>query len=695
MITILQIPTNVFPDDECVVIDKHKPQGSDDYDNAPRFTYTFHGDELRWGLIEYYNNTTEEKYDRHAYFPRGGLMKNTYHNGDTVRINELVFNDIAENGKNYKYRYTLFQTDPTRDDAGEYNIYFCRGKIRAIPSGATQSSTEVYINTEIENLKNAYRYTYTNSGVAPDGTVIPAGTVRLVGGAYMEIGEERRLIESYSFSTGKVTLQSAFTTYPTEGTTYKIFTNYLLTPYYFVKCRELPTTSITVTEANHGIHCQLTYSQANHVGLKCYKVALYKRGADESSYIDGNIIAKDPDNTAECTIETGLSTDIVGRIIRIENVVGSTPEGYHVSSNYTQSEIISYNPNDGTVILKINYKGYSNINVGAKYTIVDDQDTFIEESDWLYTYDLDYTFYTDYKGKKYRIEYSVVSQDDVMVTSEQNVSYSNSSNIATFNNLSGRAVNSSQYVIFTWTSIDISSGTKSNLMVFRKDNHNDRSPVLLRSDHISKYWVDRNYMFIDWTAANNHTYEYIFVLRDSDNNAYRAVTSESITTNWEGWSLLALGDKTSLSTSQQSDDCNKILYTPNGIWTFAAGISGEDITTHIGVLAHTMTGIKPKTTRNDELYESGSFGAYVDSLNCASENPQNYIVDNIERVKAWIKFVSRKCDFILKSDKGDAWVINISDNPTRSYDSSTIELLTTIHYSWIECEDIENIMLKG
>lgn len=674
VITILQIPTNVFPDDECVVIDKTRPSDGGDYTNAPRFTYTFHGDELRWGLIEYYNNTTEERIGS-SYYPRGGIMSQTYHNGETVTINEIVFNDLAENGKNYKYRYTLFQTDPMTDE-GEYNIYFCRGKIRALPDGASQVNTEVYINTEIENLKSAYRYTY------PDSSVIT------VGGAYMEIGEERRFIESYDFHTGKVVLSSGFTTYPTQGTTYKIFTNYLLTPYYFVKCRALPTTSLTVTPKYNGIYCKLTYNQLNHVGLKCYKVSLFKTSSDDSGYIDGNIVDKLADNPASIKIESGLSDNIVGRTIRIERYQGYTPEGSHVTSNYYSSTIMAYDSSDGWALLK---DRYSNIVTGAKYTIIDNAEILIDESEWRYTYDLDYTFCTNYQGNNYRIEYSVISQDDVKVTYNSNKAFATPTYTAVLNDLAGHVINSGQYVTFNWKSVSSSSEgySPTHMAVFRKESADDKTPILLRFDRLSNY----NKVFVDWSAANNHNYTYIFVLSNQGHNTvykeiiYGEEVGTPIQTKWEGWSLLSL--------ITDSEEYDRQTYLPNGIWTFAASMSSDDITTNIGVSVHTMTGIKPKTTRNDELYESGSFTSYVSTLNCSAENSQSDFIDDISRVKAWIKFCSRKCDYILKSDKGDSWIINISDNPTRNYDNSTIELLTTINYHWIECEDLSRIMFKG
>lgn len=48
---------------------------------------------------------------------------------------------------------------------------------------------------------------------------------------------------------------------------------------------------------------------------------------------------------------------------------------------------------------------------------------------------------------------------------------------------------------------------------------------------------------------------------------------------------------------------------------------------------------------------------------------------------------------MLKSHKGDVWIINISDNPTRIYDSTSVLGLTNIKYDWIEVEDINDVII--
>ena len=106
------------------------------------------------------------------------------------------------------------------------------------------------------------------------------GSNYLVGGAYMEIGEERRFIEKYDYKTGMVTLKSAFTNAPTVGTEFRIFTNYFIDKPHYVKCRNDPDCIVTVevneNNSTRPIHCKTTYAHPNHVGLKYYKYYLYQ-----------------------------------------------------------------------------------------------------------------------------------------------------------------------------------------------------------------------------------------------------------------------------------------------------------------------------------------------------------------------------------------------------------------------------------
>lgn len=643
---MLQIPTNVYPDNEVVVISKHT-NSSGEYDRNPHFSYTFNGDQLRWTLCEYIDNTTEEIIG-YSYFPKGGDI-NVYYNGDKVSVDERVFTSLANNGNDYKYRYTLFSTEPNTDN-GLYNIYFCRGKIIT-----ANSSSNFFITDGIENLKNPYIFTYADN------------TTKLVGGCYIEMysgtTKQRRMISAYNKSTGEITLSSSFSFTPAEGDTYKIFTNYLITPYYYVKCRANPVISLALTNCVSGIKCDLTYSQSNHIGLKYYKLKLY----EINSHVikdNGTIIS----NVNNKILNIGTDkTVLAGDKIKIATTVEDTQ-----MTDYVVFNIANYDATTGYLTV---YVDCSDILDGATYETYSSSDDLVEESDAIYTYDLKYTFIRYISGKKYRVEAEVVTQEDVRVTTNKNItcpslSTGNSQQLTVFSN------NTNHTNTLSW------ANPRSSAYVYRYDGKNSLTPKLLMKTTDTSV--------VDYTACSGHKYKYLIVF---DRYGLQIV-SDWITTDFRGCSLVALKentiDTTVNSNAMLSSLLSKPTYTAGSVWTFMSDINCGDITSNIGNQLYVGTGVKPTTTRIDTDYENGSFSSIMSTLNCSTYQ----FKDDIYRVNAWRDFITAQQSFLLKSVKGDCWIINITDAPTRSYDNSMIQLLTSVSYSWTECEDIDNSIIN-
>lgn len=653
---MIMTPTLVFPDDEVVKIDKHKSDG--EYDRAPLFSYQFNctaGSAMRWALCTYTNLKTGEQ--NYSYFPKGGDI-NTFYNGDTVRVNEVVFNDIANNGHDYMYQYTLFQTDPTTiaadttygDGTGLYDMYFCRGKILT-----ADNSTHFYIHKEIGNLRSAYYYTRSD------------GSVYLVGGAYMEIGEERRLIEKYNYSTGEVTLKNGFSTKPEVGAVYRIFTNYFIDRPHYVKCRDNPTCNLTAEIVNDTrLHCSCTYLHPNHVGLKYYKYYLYQTTGSSSALVDG--VINEIVGSTSINIGSGISDDIVGKYIMIESE--PTTESGHVVEGYS-CYITSYNITSG--VANLAYSA-SSISVGSRYTIYEGNQILVGESPEIYDFNLDYSFYVNYAGNSFKVVCEIMTLDDKMY--QYNIAKSFSSHGLTNNDGTCKVADftatmlNNDTVYLTWrrNNLVINNVNITTCRVFRRNINEDKYVFLGTSSSNS---------FFDVTAGNGQNYIYYLCYSN-----FKAYVSPTVTTNWIGWDIYSLND--------ESNTFNRHRYSIGKHWHFIADIQDNDITSNIGLTVHTGTGIKPKTTRTVTDYESGSFTADLLTLSC----PDGEIVDNIDRVKEWTRFIKGQNDFMLKSDKGDVWIINISDSPTRVYDSTSVYGLTSITYNWIEVQDVNDVIIN-
>ena len=67
--------------------------------------------------------------------------------------------------------------------------------------------------------------------------------------------------------------------------------------------------------------------------------------------------------------------------------------------------------------------------------------------------------------------------------------------------------------------------------------------------------------------------------------------------------------------------------------------------------------------------------------------------DDIALVKAWRDFITRDCIYLLRSQKGDVWVVNIIENPTTSYEEKYRPISTSVSFTWAECASVDDIMV--
>ena len=49
---------------------------------------------------------------------------------------------------------------------------------------------------------------------------------------------------------------------------------------------------------------------------------------------------------------------------------------------------------------------------------------------------------------------------------------------------------------------------------------------------------------------------------------------------------------------------------------------------------------------------------------------------------------------MLKSARGDVWIVNIVNTPTRQYEEGKPNIWTTVSYDWIQVADTSNIYIK-
>ena len=717
---MLQFPTNVYPHNVAVEIDEKHPFTS---------SYTFNGDLLRWGLCDYYDNVTGEK-TLHAYFPKGGSI-GTYYNGDTVRIGHQYTISYFDNGYDYKYRYTLFQSDPTEvennddSDGGLYNIFLLESYFWKAPdtkqysTGGVYDVDEngnrinyqvVYVDGELSNIKPAYYYTYSD------------GRVKLVGGCYVEIDHERRFVEHVvkttitkdgeQVSAYALYLTSPFKTTPKAGTRFRIFCNYVMSPFYFFKARKDPVISNMdanlVFRPQFAIQCDAKYQQANNVTMKYHRWYLYKCNhyetvLDGTGYIRDLVNEYNQASTVEeqnrieqlinsidnqvIPIATGLG-DIVGKTIIISSVGETTDFRYSTT-------IKAYNPDTGLATLSMRLpitpiatttNNPDNANeTSISYEIVNITEQLVGDSGAVYSYDMPHTFYEFPLAKndmgsdvKFRVRLEVCTQDGKIVYKDIYKTFVNSiRDDLTIDGLTNTTLTpivdtTRRAIHLKWQRV---SGCTYAVYRQRVDKTEAETPLV--------YFGSTNECY-DYLVGNGKTYKYFIVPIYNYQQIGVTFITPDITPKWCGWSITALSNNNTLLYGKQKYTFDKATtWVLNYDKQSGAITQNQSRNTHIGINSY------PRVSIDSSSYITGSFEAMLGNYDFSSFAFDDFIA----KVERWRDFMSLETPYLLKTTKGDVWVVNITSEPTTTYDESLKGAPTSLSFEFTECENINNVTI--
>ena len=170
------------------------------------------------------------------------LTQNLY-NGDILSIPVVASSVKLSNGTNYKWRVRLYQ--PNSDMLITYGLV-----------QSTSTTTNIYLQPNI-NIKE---------------------------GMMLAINGQSNTITSYDVSTGLAVVSSAFSSAPSVGTQYQVYSNFIETiPDYIVYARENPTVSInnvptSLTLKYHTF--QGVYTQSDNIPIVYHQFDLYIRNND-------------------------------------------------------------------------------------------------------------------------------------------------------------------------------------------------------------------------------------------------------------------------------------------------------------------------------------------------------------------------------------------------------------------------------
>lgn len=691
----LATPTDVFPRNGNVVV-------FDENDEFP-FSFTNWCDALAYFALTVYDAVTNEQVrELVAYtFNPNTEEHYTYQRGDTINsyMGRIAFDDPnteLKSGHHYKYKITLYSCLPN-ESGGYANIPNC---VVPYASGITfdrYSGHHLSIGRNIANCK-APSY-WGDSGM-------------IIGCTMLRIGNEERMVTRYEPETGYVWVDRDFTfeepiTDEKRFVPYTLYCNYISTNgnesegSYDFYVREGIGSTTSAKLVPLGLRIKNTYQHPNNVGLENYRMKVYQ--LDSDSVLSGYTQSSDLTSLTSVKIATGITQNLIGRNITFAlssgTISGDVNDGY-------KSTIIGYNYNTG--MLYLNQPLPVMITENTKYTIDLSSPVLIGDSDSVYNYHLHYSFPIYPYGETYQMETTLTTYEKQQLTLSKKFTLSDPE-------LDSVITNSSIVIDVQNQNVNISVLQDSTTIRYPFDGYN-----IFRKDSDKHLWNYIGFMpivegqntihFTDYTAGNNSEYDYSFVrgiadvaIADYDPAInYKPYNIESVQTKWDGWTITALHPfKDYVKNYIESDpmtlkDTNilttvfaKTPYVVGETWHFLSAINSGDITTNLGINVHVGTSAYPTVTRTKNKYQTGSFTAHILELECPSTN----VIDNIDKVKRWDKFINDDCLFILRSDKGDVWVIAISENTSRSYDESVEPILTTASYSWTEVCKAEDIQI--
>jgi hypothetical protein len=191
--------------------------------------------------------------------------------------------------------------------------------------------------------------------------------------------------------------------------------------------------------------------------------------------------------------------------------------------------------------------------------------------------------------------------------------------------------------------------------------------------------------YTDYLVPNRGEFKYYYVPRRGATGSplVNFIQTATISTNFNCWSITAL--------EKQSDYFNTINVSVKECWKFIGETQDTTINQNIDRVTHVGHGKYTAVSSGEPNYASGTLTALLAYISC----PNNEFKDTVNMVIAWRKFITSNNMFLLKSPKGDVWIVNVTDIPTTTYQEDNDVKPTTFTFSWSECCSVDDIYITN
>lgn len=597
---MIQNPTNL------------QPQIIDNITNC-QFSFTFNGDVLNWVWLYIYDNDTGEIIYT-TCINKGTLMgygddeSMTYsgqpmaYNGDTVSFTADLSGYLTY-GRTYVYKYVLCQANAINTHiTPKTDLYIGRGKCK----GERITTSAIFI---AGNCRNIYEFEKTAMGYnMPKFQGDKQTTV-----VEVEVLGKRFIVSDYysydAMNTGAITTNASEYGEPEtieEGTSFRLYSNYIFTPSYFFKTSLAPTPQLHCHNVSQGIRCVGNAVHPNGVGIKYFNMQLYQNINDEDKLVE--------------------------------------------ESNNIYSQNIEY------VFMKSDrYKeSYANL------TVVYQNGQVVTKR---------YPNYPEVSDKYFKFE----EPTDIVM----------SNLVATPNKIDG-------CIDLTWDyEVEFSYRDDYALYIYRTNTYTGLTEFLTKIS-ACELWLDELYItkeYKDYKIGSDVEYTYTIIPFELDWDTegevdYASITSNPAKVKFDYWIISPI--------TYLHKEINQIdYYTCNKSWKLIAEIDDVTITQNLNRTLHIGSGVLPSVSTNNSNYATGTLSGMLGYMDC---NTKKW-VDDINLVKEWREFITQNKQFLLQSPKGDVWVVSVSDNPTTEYEQGN-HIATYVSFNWVETEKVDNIIIS-
>ena len=610
-------------------------------------------------------------------------------------------------------------------------IYIGRNSLPAQPINSYGQGSDmrvaglswVLLENSIPNYRASSRWTGTTVS-GPNRTPYGVRT-----SMYIKIGDEIRRIAGYRKVYNKTSdntqywlcFQPPLPDSISLNTPVEFYTNYITTPWYDFKLRRKPKTSLTVERNSDTgfLKCASTYSHLDGISLKSYNFSVYNNGQTKCvATTDNQYSYRQEWEFPVPTITTNYSASAVSTTQENDSVsaIGSfrcdkydrTDISTVKTDDQRHSVDISWSKNDFTLGLG---------DVGEYYNIyrkIDDGKNRINASDDFVfigtTQSLDITDYTAGNNQSYCYQIENSGENNIhtlldLTFAEQSFNSEPQTNtpFASENYSYTSSISSTTGV---YSNPFVMPNGKYHINVISQNKPSNMEMVIYNPYYGCYDYGDNDYVDLDWEKIDDNYYIYDFeiktdykqnyvMLGDPSKNMnkwlaldiqlyqitpYTYLYTAPITTNWDGWSISAL--------TRTEDFYGLHKYSIGDTWNFYTELNEPTITQQNDFQVHNGTAQYGQISRGNNNYDSGTFTSNIIEMEC----PDKIIYDDIDKVQKWKKFIYDNEAFLLKSSKGDVWIVGITDSPTRQYEQGINEP-TIVSYNWIEIDDVRKAII--